>query len=195
MLSTPKDIRKPTPDTVQELADSGYQTYCFRGDGAGRIRKDNIYDARATKFKCTFNDFKQEDLFSHVRKFTMPCERPLNAKVQRQTFFYRKYKDPIKFTSDNLATYNFAFAMKKNSIFFKNFRDVLQRLFESGILQQVRGLSFFTTTGRKDTDALASLFKPYERKKSNVILSMDYLQAGFIIWAMAVGVSVLAFVQ
>lgn len=191
---TSKDIRKPTPDTVQELDDDGYQIYCFKKDGAERIRKNDMYSERKTKFNCTFSDFKQEDLFSHKRKFTMACERPAIAKIQSQEFFYRNYTDPVKFTTDNLVTFNLAFVMKRNSVFYKNFRDVLQRLFESGIYQQVRGLSFFTKTGRRDDDAYVSFFTPYNRKKSNVVLSFNYLQAGFIIWAMAVGVSVLAFI-
>lgn len=86
------------------------------------------------------------------------------------------------------------FAMQKNSIFFENFRDVIQRLFESGIFLQIPGLSAYTKTGGFEKDLFASSFRPYERKGTNVVLSWNYLYAGFAVWAVVVVVSVLVFI-
>lgn len=123
-------------------------------------------------------------------------ERPLSRKHQHQEFFFRFFNDPIKFTSDNIATYNIAFIMRRNSIYYKNFREVIQRLFEAGILEQIPGISMFakSTRGSSGFDAFEMHFKKYERKKDQVVLSLDYLHAGFLVWVGAVIVSIIVFV-
>lgn len=83
--------------------------------------------------------------------------------------------------------------MRKNAIYFKNFRDVIQILFKSGIFLQIPGLSFYTKTGRIEDDSFESLYKLYERKGNHVVLSWNYLYAGFVVWALVVGASVLVY--
>lgn len=126
----------------------------------------------------------------------MVHERPSSRKHQNREFYFRFYNDPIKFTSDNIATFNIAFIMMRNSIYYKNFREVIQRLFESGILQQTQGISMFSKKlrGSSKTDAFERFFKNFERKKDQVVLSWDYLHAGFLVWAGAVIVSLIVFV-
>lgn len=79
-------------------------------------------------------------------------------------------------------------------MYFKNVRDVTQILFESGIFHQNQGLSIFTKTGRYQDDAFAISFRIYDRKIEHVVLTWDYLYASFIVWFVAVIISILVFV-
>lgn len=142
--------------------------------------------------ECEYIDFQEEDLFMPAKKFTKGVEGPPDQKIRNQEYILKLYKDPVKFTSDNFDFFSLAFAMKKNSIFFKNFRDCIQRLFESGIFQMIPGLSDYTRHFKDDWFQIT--YKPYERKGVNVVLSWNYLYAGFVVWAVVVAVSVLVFV-
>lgn len=101
MFQIIQDIRKPTPDTIKDLADAGYQTHCLISTGTDTPVKNMMKEVNEESFlenygkNCEFIDFKKEDLFSPERKFTKACERPNNQKTLSQEFIYETYKDPV----------------------------------------------------------------------------------------------------
>lgn len=149
------------------------------------------------KKKNDYISFVKEDVFIENskqinEKFASLEERPTNPNRQKLEYIIKDMKDPVKYTSDNIFTCKIGLLMLKQTIFYKNFRDVTQRLFEAGIIQRIPGRSDYSMSGQfQDQIEIAESFKVYNRKRFNVVLNWKDLCAGFYLWAGAAVFSIL----
>jgi hypothetical protein len=107
-------------------------------------------------------------------------------------FKYLKFEDPVKMSRNNLFDSSLSgFKFEKNFIFYGTFRDELQKLFEFGIIDELKGN--FAEKIKKLSSSEQSI-DVYESKKSEVVLSWDNLYAGFYLWIGACVISTIVFV-
>lgn len=114
---------------------------------------------------------------------------------QLAEFDYAAFKDPVKFSKNNIFTPLHGIGFYRNDIFYGTFRDELRRLFEGGFLEH----NFYKNNKvwTSDPDDLKSgnkLFKEHIRKQSEVVLSWNYLHPGFYLWFGACIISTLVFI-
>lgn len=100
--------------------------------------------------------------------------------MRHSEYKYWEYEHPVKFASDNLFTEFLGFTMRRNHRFFKTFRDILQKLFEAGIVQYIDGMNVNKKGG--PNSIYRYTFSLYERMPLETALSWNYLYAGITIW-------------
>lgn len=136
------------------------------------------------KGQCTLESLTKDFFFIH-KKNALLVMRPEFKKTRTEEYLFGNFTDPVKYTNDNYFTSRVAFGMIKNSVLFVNVRNILERLLEAGLVKRESGFILKEYT---------NLYKIYERKKTQIILSWNYLYAGFYVWFGAVLISSLAFV-
>lgn len=148
---------------------------------------ENFYEKSGWKIdkeKC-LREASINDFFSVTKKNAVTMFRPEFSKTETNEYYFKTYENPVKFTKNNYFTTRSVFAMDKNSIFFVQFRSILLRLFETGLIDQFSySLDYYFKIN----------FKEYERKKDEIILSWNYLYAGFYVWFGALLISFVVFV-
>lgn len=97
------------------------------------------------------------------------------------------YDQPVKFIEENVIEFSSGISSKKNCIFFKLLKDNVQRLFEAGITQKLKSTKY-----TNDPNYI-KLLNVHEQAKNWAPLDLTMLEAGFIIWLVAVGISILVF--
>lgn len=178
-----QDVYQRTPDHIEEFVDAGYNmchgchNYClheiiFKLKG---LHSDREYCDRVSL---------AEDAYAIHSKFALLSTKPKFLKTGTEEFLFENAKYPVKFTKNNLYSTRHVFGMDKNSIFFIQFRKILRRLFESGMIDQ-------NSSKLKEHK---KVYIPYERKKEEIILSWNYLYAGFYVWLGALLISSIVFV-
>lgn len=166
---------------MEDLIDEKY----FIVDDESPLR--DFYDIRNIPSKrLNDSEFINPSLFGLKVMCLMSRNNIEQRKIKRELIF-EKYRDPIKFSKDNVVSSLEGFAFNKNNIFYATFRVALQRLFEFGIIDM-----YENTRRRKDHD-FSSEFVEYERKKTEV-LSWNHLYAGFYLWIGACFISTIAFI-
>lgn len=94
---------------------------------------------------------------------------------------------PIKFLSDNLFVLTSGISSPKNNPMFKMFRENIQRLHESGITQKLKGIKY------SNHESYKKIIRVHEEPAKFVPMNLTMLEAGFIIWLVAVAISIVVF--
>jgi hypothetical protein len=169
-----EDILK---DNYTLILPSSFSTKIIETSIFDKIRK-NIIISTKTEFETNY--------FDHKLKHVSASERMKTSKKFYINYFHENTQYPLKFAKDNLANQKLGFRMFKNEILYPFFKKNFQRLFEAGI---------FKVFGKKLTEVQnINDFSPYTGERVTVEpLSMSILQAGFVIWLIAVFICILVF--
>jgi hypothetical protein len=182
-----QEIRKATPDTIEELKNEGYFVFhdteeteiMFEAQVKG-MKTKQVEDFRMNLFK----NMKSDKRILNKEAFTFIRYPGTNKKSM---IFKNHYiENHLKFSKDNFHSGFIGIAFHKNSVFFQMFKTEIQKLFESGIIQNDE-----LTFGLKRFN---EIFKVHEESKNIVPLSLQMLQGGFVIWLIAVFISIMTFV-
>lgn len=109
------------------------------------------------------------------------------TKDKSMTFrsYYRR--SPVKFLSDDLILISSGVSAPANHPEYILFRDNIQRLFEAGLTNELSGTKY----GK--SDHFQMMFQIYDKQMNLAPLNLKMLEAGFVIWLVSVGISMLAF--
>lgn len=185
--------------TSEELALVGYRIPCY--PLLEDIRQMPLSDF-PKKFKfnqnCMAKTGPKEDpsFFEVRRKNLLIGERPRSVyeKASNNEFNLGKnseyYNDPVKFASDNIISVPLGFTVTRNAFVSATFYDVMQKLFECGILIKVDGVDCYDKLDEEIVKQMTS----YVKVKTMVVLSWEHLHAGFVVWAIAVLICIVVFI-
>jgi hypothetical protein len=98
------------------------------------------------------------------------------------------YQQPVKFLQDNILEIEIGFSYPRNCPLSKMYKKNVQYLFESGFLNQI-----FERHKHGDGKLMKELLKVIEEKLGYIQLDLTLLEAGFVIWAVSVAISILVF--
>lgn len=179
-------MRRNSPNTIRELAEAGYRLTISKFD------KDlQQYINQFGFASTTDSDVLLGNAYFHDKN-VIPIQRLLGSKVLSSEYKFKEFEDPVKFASDNLLTDFTGISIDKNHHMFKTIRDVLEKLFEAGILQHIHNnMNMNSETSFKSLHRTE--FKIYDRMPLETVLSWNYLYAGFSIWIGFVLLAILVF--
>jgi hypothetical protein len=166
-----------------------------------KYHKNSSYYAFVS-FQMIQTRFKQTDvLLQKYRRLAIALQRAPSKHYQGEIFEFPRYPkshdkksmifklgksiNSFKFLDDNLFTVTSGIVSNKNCIFYKLMRDNVQKLFEAGITQKLKGTKYTNLQFYKD------LIKVHDTTKNWIPLDLTMLEAGFIIWLIAVAISIL----
>jgi hypothetical protein len=119
---------------------------------------------------------------------SLPIPRFQGTHDKSMTFHVKNRENLYKFPSDNVGKISYGIGSPKYSPVFKLFKDNVEKLFESGILQKLKGIK------HNDGSLYNDVFKVVEIPEARYIpISLTMLESGFIIWLVAVGASIVVF--
>lgn len=179
-----------TPDTVEGLGKQGF--YAFRLNeaildtdklvqmGFKFFNNTDMSDEVKSRFNNEYLTYKMKG------SFILPRYPETDKKII--IFNVLGNPNPLKFIKEDLMNVLFGFGTPKNDIFFKMFRDKLQRFFEAGLTNEIGDKFLFFNKIKKSLN-----FKIIEYDDGPKILTMQHLKAGFTIWLTAVTGAVLVF--
>lgn len=139
--------------------------------------------------KCKLDDkyCLKRNFFDGSKKNCLPFPRPLKTESQYLEYMMEGHDHPLKFATDNLASFPLAIRVTRNLFFYKAIRDNLQRLFEAGFMSH--HFSFLT-----EEDNPLELLKLHEKQKTYSTLVWDQLYPGFYLWLGALIACVVVFI-
>lgn len=186
-----KDIRKKSPDTIEGLIEQGYSINQNLHDDIPFLIPD---DSFLKRFKIVDDDLSTD--LQYDRRNTMLCAQFLGFRSTHEYDFSfidgKKNRDPVKFIQDDIFKFPIVFAMKRNFILTEAFYDKIEKLFEAGIIQNMKALSLsLSSTGKEN--ALNYYFKIHPIEMKRVALSWKHLDAFFLVWLGLVFLSILVF--
>lgn len=133
------------------------------------------------------NDASIMEKINQNKKLAFIMKRLPITYLKKLEFKHKSIDYPVKFIDDDLFVVFFGLAIPKNSIFYKLFRDGVQRLFEAGITRIFPGQDFY--------DNKEQIFKVFDRDNHDgVVLTCKLLDACFYLWLGYVAISILVFI-
>lgn len=180
-------MRKQSSKSIEDLKDHGYFERKMSWYDMKVLDLSDYYNF-AAKIKQMNNDsddtiFKVKD----AKKFAIPLVRPPETNRKHIEYSHYYIKDPFKFATDNLVTQQKGFGVTKNVYFYGAIRDILQKLFESGILQGLQLLS-------SDNNGILDRLEIHEKQEEYKTLTWAQLYPGFYIWVGALLVCIVVFI-
>lgn len=137
-----------------------------------------------------FNMRNQENydyrLYKNVQKHAWP-RYPGTHDNPSMVFDFFRCDYPVKFLRDNVQVFTGGLSSPKNCPMFKFLKENVQRLFESGITQTLKGIKLNSLLDYKE------IFQVHENSITIVPLNLTMLEAGFVIWLTSVVISILVF--
>jgi hypothetical protein len=118
---------------------------------------------------------------TYMYRYPGTHDKPMMFKIQN-------FPHPYKFMQDNVKEESYGISSSRNNILFKTFMNYVEKLFESGITQTFKSIKYTNFKEYED------LFEIYEPSIGLAPLNMTMLEAGFVIWLVAVGISLLVFI-
>lgn len=103
-------------------------------------------------------------------------------------FKFLNYTNPVKFTKNNVYSFSLGICFNSNDILFKSFRDIIQKLVESGIINT------FEDKILNQEQEYQDMLTIFEDGNEVAPLSISMLQAGFVIWLVSVCTTVICFI-
>lgn len=184
-----KDIRKHTPDSLEEFKNSNYtlmllEPYSKEKNLMGKVRTLGLKYAvfeKTDKFPFTECD--------KVGYYLVRMPITYDRKLQ---FTSKYFEFPIKYIKEDIMVGYAGLAMPQNDVLYKTFRHYVRQLFEAGILKTFSGSSLASYLVSKDYEY--DLKTHYYDQYENTVLSVEILKAGFIIWIVCVIVAILSFI-
>lgn len=171
---------------MEDLVEAGFTT-CKIGFYEHISKKLNWYG----EHKQCEEELKSKDFFSS-NKNTRLFLKPSAKNVDGMEFYIKNYEDPFKYAKNSLFHSNIWLLMNKNSKLFMQFRSIITRLFEAGlVIRDELNVSVLDGSRKKGGYELSI----YTRKKDQVILTWNYLYAGFYVWMGAVLISCFVFIS
>lgn len=184
-------MRRKTPDYFEELFD---QKFFIVVDNIDKMNFAKTFFSGNSKLlikqysSSAFNDTK---LFKSKAMILLP-KNILPQKDQLKHFIFKHYEDPIKFSRNNIMSAHSGLAFCKNNILYGTFRELLQRLRDSGITKKhIKSLTEIISDSK---EARFSYVRLYDEKADIRPLSWEQLYAGFYIWLFASAISTFAFI-
>jgi hypothetical protein len=155
------------------------------------VRATTIYGVNLYE-KVLGSSFELDSQAKKAYKFNgeiMPFTRYPENRDKSLIFSVRTLSGLYKFSTENVYILSLGFALRKNDFRFKLFRDTFQRLHEAGIIPYKLKDARYSDYGN-----YKKIIEPVEVPKSYVPLDLRILEAGFIIWLVAVGISIIVFI-
>lgn len=122
----------------------------------------------------------------NLKKVACYIERP-QLTNRKKGLEFNDGKFLVKFIEDDLNFEFIAFASMHNSIYFKPFRDAVERLFEAGIT------NFFPA--KSVSEFILNYIDIFNREDhDNIVLTLEHLEAGLWLWLGCVTASVIVFI-
>jgi hypothetical protein len=97
-------------------------------------------------------------------------------------FKHSNFDDPHKYSIDNIFTVSYGIASQKNLFFYRKMREILERLLESGFLNDL--------CISEELDSISI----HHKQKELMVLGWSHLHPGFYIWLVAVVICFIVFV-
>lgn len=139
------------------------------------------------------NQYHDKDLMSSRVMIQLSRDLVPEQKKHRE-FLLFGYKNPVKFSKDNLCSSLRGLSFAKNYIFYGTFRDELQKFREFGIIEKFIFNRISKLNMYKDpNDEEPPLMVEYERRKLEK-LTWSHLYAGFYLWIAACAISTIVFI-
>lgn len=171
-------MRRHSPKSIQDLKEKGFCKGNMNWFAAKEISGTENFLIHNYTYQSLKEFEEDENFFQYSKKNCWLYQRPPKTKRSYIEYNTELHKDPVKFATDNLVTIPMAIRTTKNLYFFKAIRDTLQRLFESGFMDdfQINPLSKIKKTKE------FHFFDKYEKKEAYSTLRWDQLYPGFYIW-------------
>lgn len=155
------------------------------------------YDERGHEARIVGFDFFELMMDGYGKKGVNACNSEITVKGiiprypgthdKSMLFNFTNCSYPMKFLSDNLFDLTSGFSSPKNNPMFKMFRENIQRLHESGITQKLKGIKY------SNHESYKKIIRVHEELAKFVPMNLTMLEAGFIIWLVAVAISIVVF--
>lgn len=133
-----QDVRKPTPESLDEFINSNYTLMMEK-----KISEDYILMDKVRTLGLKYALFKVTDKFpftvtDKVGYYIMRMPMTYQKKLQ---FTSKYFEFPIKYIKEDITVRYEGLAMPQNHALFKAFRHYIRYLFEAGILNTFPGNS------------------------------------------------------
>lgn len=127
------------------------------------------------------------DFMKSSYKMSIPYIRKPGTKTWYHEFKIDSFDDPFKYTTDNLFEIQIGLGISRNLFFYGAMKDIMQRLFETGVTQYILFECYKNTTKNLE-------FKIHNKQEAYSVLTMKELYPGFFIWLGMIVVCVIVFI-
>lgn len=183
-------MRKQVSKSIEDLKNNGYFD---NGELTWYDFKEmNLLDYHSNLKKKYTNDMNLSEtankkLYECSHKFTKLLIRPPETGRKYIEYTSELFEDPFKFATDNLFSLQEGFKISRNLYFYGAIRDVLQRLFESGIMQHF-------SSALSSEQLQSEKLQIHRKQEQYSTLTWNQLYPGFYIWLLALLICSIVFI-
>jgi hypothetical protein len=185
-------LRKSSPDYVEQIKSPIQHMQLLDPYKGNRIValssfrytyysvRDNISGAH-TKYPWNLTEYRNLNLTIFPRY--------IGTDKKSMMFKFRNYTNAVKFSKDNVFSFPLGICFRNNDVLYKKFRTLIQRLIEAGIT------STFEDQSISQEEQYYEMFKILDKGKETALLSIEMLEAGFVIWLISLLFALITFIS
>lgn len=114
--------------------------------------------------------------------------RYIGTDKKSMIFQFINFTNPVKFSKDNIFSFPMSICFRNNDVLFITFKTQIRRLIEAGITSTFEDQTISYEKNYRD------MFKVLDKGKDFAPLSLEMLDAGFIIWTVSLLLALLSFI-
>lgn len=182
-----KDVRKRSPDTLEEFRNSNYTLMVEKGFSHEIILLSKI---GAEKLNHRFFSMATETIrYKDKDKVGFYAPRIPISYHKNIQFVLKGFDFPIKYIKEDLMIAHKGFGMIQNDVLYKTFRTGISRLFEAGITDIFSGKEMYEYFLEEFDCKIHDV-----DNHDGIVLTMELLKAGFLVWLGSVAIAITVFI-